>query len=133
MSEVHQRIERKHEIMRLNQLEKALLAAIDGSAVRSHGIDNIAGDKRSALTPVCPSARKNHARLLKSLADSRDTRGLLLAAMLAVAMIGPSIAKIVIRGLAARKNESAGCKINLVVPLDHQHLQVWPVPQEQDG
>jgi hypothetical protein len=35
--------------------------------------------------------------------------------------------------LAARKDQGAGREVDLVVPLDHQHLESGLITQHQDG
>jgi hypothetical protein len=79
-------------------------------------------------------AGQQHPGLLIGLADGGDAQGraVLADAVPARGVVGPG--RIVVAGvaLAAGKDQGAGREVDLVMALDHQHLESRLVAQQQD-
>ena len=129
---MHERVAGQHQLMVTDQLEEAFLAPVDGAAVRIQRFGCGCINQRLSRTTRGRMPRQKHAAFLECLTDRRHTGREISTACITVTERDPVFGGVFLMGLAAGKDQRAGGKIDLVMPLDHQHLQIRRVAQQED-
>ena len=130
---MHQTVECQHQIVFLDQFQKALLTSINGGAHRIQRFCNVLPDQGRACTARPGRARQDDAGFFIGFSDRRDPRRLLGARIITISMIGPGWIAVFFICLAAWKYERARGEVDFIVALHHEHLQVWLITQQKDG